>query len=137
MFKFFRNDEIWGSLEGVRRQYFVGDLKNPQILDFLASKDLEIGITHYDTFFSEDSHRHDQATEYQYIISGSTQYMDTETKEILEFRAGDFYAILPGTSYAQKSEPGTTILFIKAPSINDKQLVEADMQVVDWLSERS
>ena len=67
---------------------------------------------------------HSVATEYQYMISGWTEYMDVETGEVSEFRKGDFYAILPGTAYAQRVKAGTNILFIKTPSINDKQLVD-------------
>jgi 8-oxo-dGTP pyrophosphatase MutT (NUDIX family)/quercetin dioxygenase-like cupin family protein len=136
MFKSFKNDDILKSLEGVRRQYLVGDLKNPQVLDFLRSERLEIGITHYDTFNSEEAHRHVSAIEYQYVVAGRTQYMETETKGIHEYIKGDFYAIMPDTAYAQRSQPGTTILFIKVPSINDKQAVEIDQQVSEWLKEK-
>lgn len=133
MFKWFRSEEIEKSLEGLRRQYFAGDLDNPQRLEALKTESLEIGLTSYNRFYAEPAHRHGTATEYQYMVSGWTQYMDTETGEVFDFKSGDFYAIYPGTSYAQKSKAGTKILFIKVPSIRDKQLVDMDQNVLSWL----
>ena len=136
MFKWFTSDEINESLSGLRRQYFAGDLDNPQLLDALETKDLEIGLTSYLDYHPEPPHYHTQAIEYQYVISGMTQYMDIDTKEVFEFKAGDFYAIYPETTYAQKSKPGTKILFIKVPSVRDKNLVDADRFVSEWLSSK-
>lgn len=134
MFKFFFKEEIEKSLEEVRRQYLVGELERPQAIKELVTPDLEIGITSYTDFHSELAHYHTVATEYQYVISGWTQYMDVETKEVFEFRKGDFYAIYPNTKYAQKSKPGTKILFIKVPSVKDKTILEVDFAVTEWLS---
>lgn len=134
--KYFKNEDIKKSLEGLTRQYFVGDLKRPQILDFLKSNDLEIGITSYDDYTSEQTHIHSKAIEYQYMISGRTQYMDIDTRVVFDFIKGDFFAIYPNTAYAQRSKPGTSILFIKVPSINDKQIVETDDRIKEWLSQK-
>lgn len=131
-----KNHEIRSALEGVTRQYFVGNLKKPQVLSFFKSEALEIGITSYNTFSSEATHRHSVATEYQYMISGRTQYMDVDTGNVYEFVKGDFYEIEPNTAYAQKSKPGTEILFIKVPSVNDKEIVEVNEQVTTWLNEK-
>lgn len=62
--------------------------------------------------------------------------MNLDTGETHEFIKGDFFAIYSGTTYAQRSKPGTEILFIKVPSINDKQIVEPDSTVEKWLSEK-
>ena len=134
--KSFTNDEIKESLEGITRHYFVGNLKKPQKLPFFRSEELEIGITSYDAFVSEPTHYHTVATEYQYMISGRTQYMDIETKKVYEFHSGDFYMIESNTKYAQRSKPGTKILFIKVPSINDKQVPDVDEDVISWLGEK-
>lgn len=136
MFKFFFKSEIDRSLEGVRRQYLVGNLEKPQTLNELVTPELEIGITSYVDFHSEPTHYHTIATEYQYVISGWTQYLDADTKEVFDFKKGDFYAIYPNTKYAQKSKPGTTILFIKVPSVRDKTTTEVDDVVTRWLSTR-
>ncbi len=130
------NKEIQKSLENTTRQYFAGNLSKPQEIQFIRDERLEIGISSYPKHISEPTHVHSVATEYQYMISGWTEYMDVETGEIYEFRKGDFYAILPETAYAQRVKAGTNILFIKTPSINDKQIVEISEDQEKWLSEK-
>ena len=130
------NKDIQKSLEGTTRQYFAGNLSKPQEIEFIRDERLEIGISSYPKHISEPTHVHSIATEYQYMISGWTEYMDVETGEIYEFKKGDFYAILPGTAYAQRVKAGTKILFIKTPSINDKQLVEISDEQEKWLLEK-
>ena len=127
--------DIASSLEGVRRQYLVGDLKIPQKLNHIKKNDVEIGITNYSKYTTEDAHYHTDAVEYQYMISGWTKYMDVNTGEEYEFKAGDFYCIETGTAYAQKARAGTTILFIKVPSVNDKHVVELSDLVKEWYEE--
>lgn len=135
-FEVLKNKEIIESLQGVTRQYLAGNLKKPQILPFFRTESLEIGITSYDEYSSEPSHKHTVADEYQFMLSGRTQYMDVDTGEIHEFIKGDFYKINAGTSYAQRSKPGTEILFIKVPSINDKESVEESESVLSWRTEK-
>lgn len=135
-FEVLKNEEIITSLQGITRQYLAGDLKKPQRLPFFETESLEIGITSYDGFSSEPSHRHTVADEYQYMLSGRTQYMDVDTGDIHEYIKGDFYKINTGTSYAQRSKPGTKILFIKVPSINDKELLEETEAVSSWRAEK-
>ena len=110
------NETIIKSLENTTRQYFAGNLSKPQEIEFVRDERLEIGISSYPDYKYEPTHVHSVATEYQYMISGWTEYMDVETGEVSEFRKGDFYAILPGTAYAQRVKAGTSILFIKTPS---------------------
>lgn len=128
------NEAMTRALSEATRQYYVGNLARPQIIEFIHDDRLEIGISSYREHTYEPAHQHKIATEYQYLISGWTEYMDTDTDEVFEFKAGDFYAILPGTSYAQKVKAGTSILFIKTPSINDKQLVEISPEQTLWLT---
>lgn len=130
------NETIKKSLKDTTRQYFVGNLSKPQEIEFVRDERLEMGISRYPDYKSEPTHVHSVATEYQYMISGWTQYMDVETGETYEFRKGDFYAILPGTAYAQRVKAGTNILFIKTPSINDKKIVEITSEQEKWLTER-
>ena len=132
-FKVIKNEDIRLSLEDKTRQYFAGNLKKTQILDFIKNDEVEIGITSYKTHSREIPHRHTIAIEYQYVINGRTQYMDLDTEEIYDFSRGDFFAIYPGTTYAQKSKPNTEILFIKVPSINDKEPIEITENVRRWL----
>ncbi len=135
MIEVIRRDAIDAALREVRRQYLAGDLKLPQEVEHVPSTEVEIGITRYRDHAAEAPHWHPQATEYQYMLSGWTSYLDTDTGEEFHFTAGDFYVISPGTRYAQKSKPGTAILFVKVPSVNDKTPVEASADVERWMGE--
>ena len=130
------NTEITDALKNTTRQYFAGNLTRPQQFSFIKDERLEIGISNYPSHQSEPTHVHKVATEYQYMISGWTEYLDVETGEVYEFKKGDFYAILSGTAYAQRIKAGTSILFIKVPSINDKQLVDISDEQAQWLKEK-
>ena len=130
------NADIVASLEETTRQYLVGNLFKPQKIQFIKDERLEIGISCYREYQSEPTHIHNVATEYQYVVSGWTEYMDVETGKVYEFKKGDFYAILPSTPYSQRVKAGTCILFIKVPSINDKQLVEIEGEMSEWLKEK-
>lgn len=130
------NEAIKNSLEDTTRQYFAGNLSKPQEIAFIKDERVEIGISSYSDYKYEPTHIHSVATEYQFMISGWTEYMDVETGKVYEFRKGDFYAILPGTAYAQRVKAGTNILFIKTPSINDKELVTISEEQEKWLMEK-
>ena len=106
------SEQIKKSPEKTTRQYFVGQLSRPQTLPFIEGDKLEIGITSYGDFKGELPHYHTQAYEYQYIISGKTEYLDVETGELYTFQKGDFYVTPPGIKYAQRSQPGTQLFFL-------------------------
>ena len=127
-----KNKNIEKVLEGVSRQYFAGNLKKPQELEYVKDEHVEIGITDYNEYTTEPVHFHTEAVEYQYMLSGWTKYMNTETGEEFEFKKGDFYCIETHTTYAQKSPKGTRILFVKVPSINDKNVIETSELVQKW-----
>ena len=125
--------EIDQALRNVTRQYLVGDLQKPQALQHFRSSMIEIGITRYENEGKlEAPHRHKQAFEFQYMTVGLTAYLDLTTAEEHLFRKGDFYVIEPGVVYAQKSAPGTEILFIKVPPGNDKVPVDTTPEVEAW-----
>ena len=63
-FKLIKNLSVRQSLENTTRQYLVGNLKKPQILDFIKNEDVEIGITSYKDYNSELPHKHNVAVEY-------------------------------------------------------------------------
>jgi 8-oxo-dGTP diphosphatase len=128
-----RADAIDNALQGVTRQYLVGDLQKPQELSHIPNHLIEIGITRYGPQGGcEPPHTHTQAFESQYMLSGKTAYLDTVTGEEHVFGAGDFYLIEPGVSYAQKSVPDTAILFIKVPAGNDKIPVSMTDDIQAW-----
>jgi 8-oxo-dGTP diphosphatase len=125
--------EIDQALRDLTRQYLVGDLQKPQALQHVPSSLIEIGITRYENEGKlEPPHRHTQAFEFQYMTSGLTAYLDLTTSEEHVFSKGDFYVIEPGVVYAQKSAPGTEILFIKVPPGNDKVAVDTTLEVEAW-----
>jgi hypothetical protein len=70
------------------------------------------------------------------MTAGLTAYLNLTTGEEYAFRKGDFYVIEPGVVYAQKSAPGTEILFIKVPPGNDKVPVETTPEVEAWFQEQ-
>ena len=128
--------EIDQALRNVTRQYLVGDLQKPQALQHVPSSLIEIGITRYENEGKlEAPHRHKQAFEFQYMVAGLTAYLDLTTTEEHVFRKRDFYVIEPGVVYAQKSAPGTEILFIKVPPGNDKVPVDTTPEVEAWFRE--
>jgi 8-oxo-dGTP diphosphatase len=93
----------------------------------------EIGITRYaDDAKVEGPHWHKQAFEFQYVPAGLTAYLDLGTGAEQVFGKDDFYVIEPGVAYAQKSAPGTEILFIKVPPGNDKVPVDTTPEVEAW-----
>ena len=83
--KIIRNDAINKSLSHNNRQYLVGNLSLPQELEHIKDNKLEIGITAYDDYESETPHYHTQAYEYQYLLSGKTEYLDINTGEAILF----------------------------------------------------
>jgi 8-oxo-dGTP diphosphatase len=128
--------EIDQALRNVTRQYLVGDLQKPQALQHVPSSFVEIGITRYENDGNpEPPHWHKQAFEFQYMTAGLTAYLDLTIGEERVFRKGDFYVIEPGVVYAQKSAPGTEILFIKVPPGNDKVPVDSTPEVEAWFRE--
>jgi 8-oxo-dGTP diphosphatase len=128
--------EIDQALQNVTRQYLVGDLQKPQTLKHVTNSSIEIGITRYENEGKPESpHRHKQAFEFQYVTAGLTAYLDLTTGDEQVFRKGDFYGIEPGVAYAQKSAPGTEILFIKVPPGNDKVPVDTTPEVEAWFRE--
>ncbi|MDR0908718.1 MAG: NUDIX domain-containing protein [Spirochaetaceae bacterium] len=126
------NNEFESVLEHVSRQYFVGNLQKEQDIAFFKDERLEIGISSYNHSCYEPAHFHTQATEYQHMLSGYTEYMDLDTGKVYSFKKGDFFMIPPNTKYLQRIKGNCRILFIKVPSINDKQVVEISHQLKEW-----
>lgn len=135
MIEIISKEAIQESLVGETRQYLVGNLTRPQKLRHFDSRDLEVGISSYGSHTSEAPHFHTKATEFHFMLSGWTRYKDLDTGEEFDFKKGDFYVISPGTKYVQKSKAGAEILFIKVPSINDKQAIEVTQDIRGWMDD--
>jgi len=127
---------IRSALADTNRQYLAGSLSKPQAVDYLEDHAIEIGISSYSEAAAETSHRHSKAREYQLVLKGMTEYLDLDTRQVHRFVSGDFYAIYPGTSYAQRAKADTDILFVKVPAGNDKEIVHEDEDVRAWMAER-
>ena len=127
------NSDLEDTLSKAGRQYLVGNLKFPQLLQHIPSDKIEIGISDYKDNEIENAHFHPEQTEYQLVLWGKTEYLDLDLKETICFSEGDFYCIIPFTKYAQRIYGKTRILFIKLPAINDKVVIEHDPFTKEWL----
>lgn len=128
-------DKIEVALKESDRQYLVGDLQIPQILEHINDNEVEVGISHYKKFTSDKPHKHTEVTEYQMVLKGKSSIKSLLTNEVMELNEGDFYVVPKNTPYAQKSIEDTKILFFKHPGKNDKILVEIDEVTRKWLEE--
>lgn len=134
--EFIRSAQIIEGLKDTHRQYLLGDLKQSQEISQIFDKNVEVGITKYSKHEYEEAHYHINATEYHFMISGYTKYLDIDTSEEYEFRKGDFFVIRPYTKYAQKSKKGTEILFVKFPAGNDKTKISESDKIFHWLNDK-
>lgn len=129
-----RRNEIDRAFEKEQRQYLTGHLEKPQILQHIDD-DIEIGISQYREFTANIPHMHPIATEHNYILEGCIRIRLCDGSDAeLEFKAGDFFVLRPGTPYASKNAAGTKILFVKTPGINDKTVIQVDEKTKKWLS---
>lgn len=131
-FEYLPKSTIMEALADTTRQYLVGNLQIPQALEFFKDDQIEIGIINYKGDEWAAPHYHTKITEYQYIISGESRYIDLTTKQEYKFLAGDFFVIHKHTAYIEKGIAGTRILFIKVPGINDKVLIESCPEIDNW-----
>jgi mannose-6-phosphate isomerase-like protein (cupin superfamily) len=125
---------ITEALEQSSRQYLVGNLEKPQLMEHIHDEDVEVGVSFYKTFTADTPHIHTTLSEYQYVLHGSSQIKNLLTNEIIKLEAGDFYIVRAKTPYAQKHMPDTKILFFKNPGVNDKVLVDIDKETELWLN---
>ncbi len=128
-------NEIESALAHSTRQYLTGDLKLPQQLRFIKDTEIESGISSYPTYQWEQPHYHTITSEYCYILSGETKYIDLDTQEEYHFKAGDFYVLRKDVPYLQKCQAGCRLFFVKAPGINDKVSVELTPDMQAWCSD--
>ncbi len=133
-FEILPENEIEASLQESSRQYLAGELALPQLLSYIHDKDVEAGITNYKKFTVEQPHRHLRTSEYMYMLSGESIYLNLTTSEEHHVKQGDFFVIRKDIVYAQKSKAGTKILFFKYPGGNDKVSVPTTQDLSRWYS---
>lgn len=129
------NEKIEESLLNNNRQYLIGNLSLHQDLSHIHDENVEVGMSDYKEFTADEPHTHRNLTEYQVMLSGYSEIMDIDTGNVTKLNEGDFFMVLKGTRYAQKSSQGTRILFFKYPGGNDKELVNVSDEVLCWLNE--
>ena len=130
------SSKIEKALSESTREYLVGDLKKPQKLDFIKTSELEVGISNYHHSKVEPAHTHTVCNEYQYMLSGYTEYLNIDNGIVHSFKKGDFFFIPSGVKYVQRVKENTRILFIKVPSKNDKVLLQETPEILKFISEK-
>ncbi len=130
-----RREDLEFALSKEYRQYLTGHLGRPQPFLNHIDDDTEIGMSYYREFTADTPHVHPICTEHTLILSGAIRMRILDgSGEEYEFREGDFFVLPTNTPYATKNAPGTRVLFIKAPGVNDKTLVTPDEDTLRWLS---
>lgn len=127
------SQEINTALENEYRQYFIGKLGLPQILDYLDLDLLEIGTTLYKNQKCDIPHMHLRSSEILYILNGIYIVKLIDEGDEFVLHKGDFFVIPPNTAYASKACSNTQTLFIKTGG-NDKNPVEITPELKTWLS---
>lgn len=131
---FLQKKDIDSALSEEYRQYFVGNLKRAQSLNFSNQGNLEIGTSLYETAKADVPHMHRITHENLYVLKGKYHILIIETgkEEIME--EGDFLVIPPKTAYASKAEAGTQVLFIRSGG-DDKEVVPISDNLQVWLED--
>lgn len=130
-----RKSEIEKAFEKSYRIYLTGHLQKPQPMLEHIDDDIEVGLSEYEHFTADTPHVHPVCTEHGMVLKGTLRMKLLETGEEMEYHEGDFFVLRPGNPYAAKNAPGTRILFIKYPAVNDKTPVEVDDETRKWLEQ--
>lgn len=133
-YNYIKGSEIKKALEQQYRIYLCGGDHIKQSLPCLLDEQLEIGISDYAEFTADKPHYHTRATEYNFVVKGSSKVLMIETGEEQLFEEGSIYVLDANTKYACKNAPGTMIYFIKCPGGNDKQVIATTDDIINWLS---
>lgn len=129
-----RRNAIENAGEQEYRQYFCGNLQRPQILDFIQTENLEIGISNYSRFTADTPHMHMTTADMIYLLQGEYYIKIIEQDKEIVLHEGDFASIPIQMSYASKAAAGTKVLFVKVCHGNDKVNVEVTPKLAEWLA---
>ncbi len=129
-----RKGEIESALAAEYRQYVAGHLARPQPDLGHADANVEIGMSEYKEFTADAPHVHPVQTEFGLVLKGAVKLLMMESGTEYELSEGDFIVVRPGEAHATKNAPGTRTLFVKEPSLNDKQVIEPDERLEKWMS---
>ncbi len=131
--EYIMGSDLRQALQSSYRVYLCGNLSKPQEMKWIPDGQLEIGTSLYKEFTADKPHFHAAATEYNYVISGKTKVLLIDEGQEFTFEEGSLFVIPPHTKYASKHLGGTRILFVKNPGGNDKNLVNINEALTDWL----
>ena len=124
--------QIRNALAKQLRIYLCGDLSEKEELDYIKTDGLEIGVSQYKEYTLEKAHFHRWNNEYNFVLDGGVKvYVFDEQKEY-EFKKDDMYMVEPNMRYITKALPGTKIIFVKSPGGNDKEVIPASDQIMEW-----
>lgn len=130
-----RKDDIQSALKAQGRQYFIGDLKRPQQLEYMNLGDLEVGSTLYQQVASDTPHYHSKSSEIIYVLRGCYKILIISENIEYSISEGDFVVLPPNTAYVGKAAvPNTQTFFIKAGG-NDKITVASNEQIQSWVAD--
>lgn len=131
---FIRGVDLKRALQLTYRVYLCGNLEKPQeCLKWIPDNKLEIGTSFYGKFTGDHPHFHSVATEYNYVMCGTSKVLMIDEGKEYTFGEDTLFVIPPHTRYASKHMGGTKILFVKNPGGNDKNLISVDESLKQWL----
>lgn len=131
--KVIHGGDLEKALECAHRVYLCGDLQKPQQFPCIYDSHNEVGTSYYKNFTADQPHFHTTATEYNYVICGSSKVLLVDDGKEYLLKAGSLFVIPPMTKYASKHLANTKILFFKSPGGNDKCIIEVSDALNDWL----
>lgn len=130
-----RKEQLEFALSKNYRQYLTGHLKTPQPDLSHIDDDIEVGMSLYESYTADKPHIHPVCTEHGYVLEGAVRILLLDgSNETYEVSKGDFFVIKPGIPYVSKNLPGTHILFVKSPAMNDKTLIDVDENTSKWMA---
>lgn len=124
--------EIRQALARLNRQHDVEDHKAVIVP---TDPRVEIGVIEHEGAASLGPRRHRVATQHHYVVSGWVQCVDLDSGRVYDFRGGDFYAVLPGTAYAQRLKAGTRVIRIQVPTGEQAEQLYPDESTSSWLAQ--
>lgn len=129
---FIRGKYLQQKLDEKYRIYLCGNLKRPQAEKCIFDEKNEVGISYYQQFTADSPHFHTLATEYNYIVSGSSKILLLDEHKEITLEIGSLFVFPPMTKYVTKHQAGTKIVFFKSPGGNDKQLIDMTEGISVW-----
>ena len=90
-----KKSQIDDALNLEYRQYFIGELEKPQLLDYIEQGDLEMGTSLYQMSKPDIPHMHNETSEILYILHGIYVVLMIGEMEEHSLNAGDIFIVPP------------------------------------------